>query len=132
MSTHASSTFEVQGWDEKTYNEVDGRLKLTRSTVTFAYHGDLEGAGAMEYLMMYRDDASATVIGLERITGKLGGKEGTFVLAHHGGYADGTASGQASVVEGSGTGGLEGLRGQGTTMAKQDGTTAFTLDYDFA
>ena len=82
--------------------------------------------------MMYRDDASATVIGLERISGKLGGKAGTFVLEHHGGYADGTASGKATVVAGSGTGALAGLRGQGTTMAKQDGTTALNLDYDFA
>jgi len=132
MATHARSTFEVKGWDEKTANDVDGQLKLTRATVTFAYHGDLDGAGAMEYLMVYRDDASATVIGLERITGKLGGKEGTFVLEHHGGYAEGTASGTSTIVEGSGTGGLTGLRGQGTATAKQDGTTAFTLDYDFA
>jgi hypothetical protein len=132
MALHASSTFEVTGWDEKTYNEVDGRLKLTRSTVTFAYHGDLDGDGAMEYLMMYRDDESATVIGLERISGKLGGKEGTFVLEHHGGYADGTASGTATVVEGSGTGALAGLRGQGTSMAKKDGTTSLSLDYEFA
>jgi uncharacterized protein DUF3224 len=131
MAAHAKSTFEVKSWDEKTYNEVDGRLKLTRSSVTFAYRGDLEGEGAMEYLMMYRDDGSAAVLGLERITGKLGDKQGTFVLEHHGGYAGGTATGQSSVIPGSSTGALEGLQGKGSTVAKQDGTTSFELDYDF-
>ncbi len=129
-STRATSTFEVKSWDEKTYNEVDGRLKLTRSTVAFAYHGDLEGESAIEYLMMYRDDGSATAIALERITGALNGKSGSFVLEHHGGYADGVATGDFTVVKGSGTGKLEGLRGKGTTIARKDGTTSFTLEYD--
>ena len=132
MTTHASCTFEVKSWDEQTVNEVDGRLKLTRATVSFAYTGDLEGTSAMEYLMQYGDGGSAKVLGLERVTGKLGGKEGTFVIEYHGGYADGTASGQLTVVEGSGTGALEGLRGQGSAVAKQDGTTSFKLDYDYA
>lgn len=130
MSTHATSKFEVKSWDEKTYDELDGRLKLTRSTVSFAYHGDLEGLGAMEYLMLYRDDGSAAVIGLERFSGKLGGKDGTFVLEHRGGYANGTATTEVAVIEGSATGALTSLRGQGTAISKQDGTTSFTLEYD--
>ena len=72
------------------------------------------------------------MIGLERVTGKLGGQDGTFVLEYHGGYADGTASGQVSVVVGSGTGALARLRGQGTAVAKKDGTTSLNLDYDYA
>jgi hypothetical protein len=132
MTTHAKSTFEVKSWDESAYDEAEGQPKLTRAVVTFAYHGDLEGLGAMTYLMAYRADGSANVIGLERVSGKLGGKEGTFVLQHRGSYADGTARGELRVVEGSGTGALESLRGQGTTMAKQDGTASFELEYDYA
>jgi len=132
MTTHATSTFEVKSWDETTVNDVDGRLKLTRASVSFAYAGALEGTSAMEYLMLYGDAGSAKVLGLERISGKLGGNEGTFVLEHRGGYADGTASGQVSVVEDSGTGALAGLRGRGTAVAKQDGSTSFDLDYDYA
>jgi hypothetical protein len=130
MQNHATSSFEVKSWDEKTYNEVDGRLKLTRSTVTFGYHGDLEGEGAMEYLMTYRDEGSATVIGLERISGTIAGKSGTFVLEHHGDYANGTASGQRTIVRGSGTGALEGIHGHGTSTAKQSGETSLSLDYE--
>jgi hypothetical protein len=131
MSTHATSTFEVKNWDEQTCSEVDGRLKLTHADVAFRYSGDLEGDSAMHYLMVYRDDGSANAIGLERVTGRLGGKSGTFVLEHHGGYADGTASGEFDVVRGSATGELQDLRGHGTAVAQSDGKTSFTLDYDF-
>src|SRR5438105_14725632 len=131
MTTHANATFEVKSWDEQTLSEVDGRLKLTRASVAFAYQGDLEGQSAVEYLMMYRDDGSASVVGLERLTGQLAGKAGTFVLEHQGGYANGTASAECTIVPGSGTGDLEGLRGNGTSTAHKDGTTKLTLGYDF-
>src|ERR1700694_1867660 len=130
MTKQAKSTFEVKNWDEKTVHEVDGRLKVTRASVAFAHHGDLEAESAMEYVMAYRDDGSATVVGLERITGRLDGKVGTFVLESRGGYADGTARGELTVVEGSGTGQLTGIRGHGTSMATRDGKTAFELEYE--
>jgi hypothetical protein len=132
MAKPAKSTFEVKGWDEKTVNEVDGRLKITRASVVFAYHGDLEGESAMEYVMAYGEDGSATVIGLERITGRLNGKQGTFTLQSHGGYANGSARGDVTVVEGSGTGELQGLRGHGTSMATSDGKSAFELEYEIS
>lgn len=130
MTQHAASTYEVKRWDEQTLNDVDGRLKMTRASVGFAYHGDLEGESAMEYLMLYRSVASATAIGLERISGRLNGKSGSFAIESRGGYEDGAASGEFSVVPGSGTGELEGLRGQGRAVVGKDGTTSFTLDYD--
>jgi hypothetical protein len=130
-TTHAKSTFAVKNWDEPTLSEVDGRLKMTRATVTFAYTGDLEGEGAMVYLMLYRDDGSASVIGMERITGKLSGRSGSFVLRHQGGYAGGTASGDFEVIDGSASGELTGLRGHGTAVARQDGSTDFSFDYEF-
>jgi hypothetical protein len=132
MTTHANATFEVKSWDEQTSNEVDGRLKLTRASVVFAYKGDLEGQSAVEYLMLYRDDESAFVVGLERLTGQLAGKTGTFVLEHRGKYADGVASAACTIMPDSGTGDLKGLHGSGTSTALKDGTTKLTLDYDFA
>jgi hypothetical protein len=128
-ATQARSTFEVKGWDEQTSSEVDGHLKITHAKVTFGYSGDLEGEGAMQYLMLYRDDESAAVIGLERITGTLAGHAGSFVLQHRGSYADGVASGEMEVVEGSASGELAGLRGRGTAIARKDGSTEFTLTY---
>lgn len=130
MAKSAKATFEVKNWEEKTVNEVDGRLKITRASVAFAYQGDLVAQSAMEYVMAYRDDASATVVGVERITGRLDGKDGSFVLESRGGYADGTASGDLIIVEGSGTGELTGIRGRGTSTATRDGKTALELEYE--
>jgi hypothetical protein len=130
MSTRAQATFQVKSWDEQTCNEIDGHLKITQTSAAFAYSGDLDGESAMYYLMVYRDDGSATTSSLERINGRLCGKAGSFVLQHHGGYKDGVASGEFNVVEGSATGDLTGLQGQGTTIARQDGSTSVTLDYE--
>jgi hypothetical protein len=130
MSTHATSTFSVKSWDEQTCSEVDDHLKVTRAAVTFGYTGDLEGESAMQYLMLYRDDGSAAVIGLERVTGSLGGRSGSFVLKHNGGYADSTASGDFEVVDGSASGELVGLSGRGTATSHKDGRTEFTFDYE--
>src|SRR3954454_9810318 len=130
MSTHATSTFEIKTWDEQTCSEVDGHVKLTRADVAFSYTGDLEGTSAIQYLMVYRDDGTASVIGLERVTGQLAGKSGTFVLKYSGGYADGVASGDVEVVSGSATDELAGLRGRGKAVAQHEGATSFTLDYD--
>ena len=129
--TKAHSSFEVKKWDEETTSELDkdGRLKVTHAAVEFAYSGDVEGQGAMQYLMLYREDGTACVIGLERITGKLAGRNGSFVLQHHGGFAEGVASGDFDVVDGSGSGDLAGLRGKGKAVARKDGSTEFTLDY---
>jgi hypothetical protein len=129
-ATQAHSTFQVKSWDEQTISEVEGHLKITEAKVAFSYSGDLEGNSEMRYLMLYRDDATAAVIGLERIIGKLGGRSGSFAVEYHGGYADGTASGDLDVVEGSATGELEGLRGRGTAVARKDGATEFTLNYE--
>jgi len=130
MPKQAKSTFEVKNWDEHTASEVDGQAKITRASVTFAYHGDLEGESAMEYLMVYGAEGSARVIGLERITGTLAGKRGTFVLEHRGGYAAGTAKGDFNVVDGSGTGALASLAGSGTTIAEHEGKMVFELAYE--
>ena len=130
-TTHARSTFAVKSWDEPTLSEVDGRLKVTRATVAFGYSGDLEGESAMEFLMLYRDDGSASAIGLERITGRLGGRSGSFVLQHSGGYANGMSSTDFEVIDGSTSGELTGLHGRGTAVARQDGSTEFTFDYEF-
>lgn len=130
MATSVRATFAVKSWDEQTSSEVDGHLKITHADVVFSYSGDVEGEGAMQYLMLYRDDETAAVIGMERITGRLGGRSGSFVLQHSGGYANEVASSDFVVVEGSASGELVGLRGHGKAIARKDGSTEFTLEYE--
>jgi hypothetical protein len=129
---HATSTFRVENWDENETLEADGGSKVTRATVTKAFEGDLEGEGAVEWLMGYADDGSATFVGLERIVGKLGDRSGSFVVRHTGTFDGALAKGKLEVVPGSGTDGLRGLTGEGVFEAGfgPDGTRSIELDYD--
>jgi hypothetical protein len=49
-----------------------------------------------------------------------------------GSYADGTASGTWRVIPGSGTGGLAGLSGSGTSVATSTPPGTYTFDYELA
>jgi hypothetical protein len=131
MSTHATGTFEVKNWDEKPYDEAAGEKKLTRASVVQSFAGDLEGEAKVEFLMAYRDDGTASFVGQLRLIGKLGGRSGSFVLHLNGTYDGNTAKADWSVVPGSGTRELHGLRGQGGFAAPHGPSGSVTLDYDF-
>ena len=96
MTTHATVTFSLKAWDEKPYNEVPGELKMTRSSIAYVYHGDIEGESTLDYLMVYREDGS-----------------GSFVLQHTGTFNKSDVNGTCMVVPRSGTSELASLRGEG-------------------
>jgi Protein of unknown function (DUF3224) len=130
MTTSAHATFTLDGWDEAPYEErADGR-KLTRASVKQTFSGDIAGDGAVEWLMAYRPDATADYVGLQRITGTLGGRSGTFVLSTAGTFDGQEASGTWTVLVGSGTEELTGLTGTGTFSAPSGGEPTVSLDYD--
>ncbi|MEE8521307.1 MAG: DUF3224 domain-containing protein [Gemmatimonadota bacterium] len=131
MSIHATATFEVKAWEEKPYDEIDEGPKLTRASVTKSFSGDIEGEGTVEYLMIHRDDGSASFVGLERVVGRVGDRSGSFVLQHTGTFEGGTAKTTWFVVPGSGTGDLRGLRGEGGFASAHAERYSITLDYDF-
>jgi hypothetical protein len=130
MKQKANARFAIKNWDEKPYSEGQGQPKLTRATVTKSYTGDISGDANVEYLMMYRSDGTATFVGLERVVGKIGGKSGSFVLQRTGVFEDGQAKESYSVVPGSATGELQGLRGDGTSSVGHGMEHPFTLSYE--
>lgn len=132
MKKTANARFAITSWDEKPYSEGPDLPKLTRATVKKTYTSDIEGEGQVDYLMMYRGDGSATFIGLERFTGKVHGKGGSFVLQRTGVFEDGQAKESYSVVPGSATGELHGLRGEGTSSVGHGMEHPFTLSYELA
>jgi hypothetical protein len=132
MKKTANARFAITSWDEKPYSEGPDLPKLTRATVKKTFTGDIEGEGQVDYLMMYRSDGSATFIGLERITGRVAGKTGTFVLQRTGVFEDGQAKESYSVLPGSATGELRGLRGEGTSSVGHGMEHPFTLSYELA
>lgn len=132
MTTTARGRFEITSWNEAPYKEMDDGRKLSKASVTQRFTGDIEGDGAVEWLMYYRPDKTATFVGLQLVTGTLAGRSGSFVLETRGGYDGTTASWTWSVVPGSGTGDLQGLRGSGDAAAGHGSVADFTLDYELA
>jgi uncharacterized protein DUF3224 len=132
MMKIANARFAIMAWEEKPYDEGQGLPKLTRASVAKTFTGDLEGDGRVEYLMIYRPDGSATYVGMERVTGRLGGRTGSFVLQRAGVFEGGQAKETYSVVPESGTGELRGLRGEGSTAVGHGTEHPFTLNYELA
>jgi Protein of unknown function (DUF3224) len=130
MKNIANSRFSIKSWDETPYGEGPALPRLTRATVTKTFSGDIAGEGHLEYLMMYRDDGSATFVGLERVVGQVAGRAGSFVLQRTGIFEDGMAKESYVVIPGSGTGELRGLRGEGTSAVGHGTEHPLTLNYE--
>jgi hypothetical protein len=81
--------------------------------------------------MAYAEDtASRAYVGFERITGRVGDRIGSFVL-HHTATASGFGHAVSwSIVPDTGTGGLEGIRGEAQIIVEPKGGHSITLDYD--
>jgi hypothetical protein len=130
--TTANATFQVTGWDEQTFVELDGNGKLTQATVQQAISGDIEGSSDVRWLMAYTADDRAEFVGVQAVTGALADKSGSFVLRSVGTFDGKQAVGDLTVVEGSGTGDLAGIAGTGTFEAPMGDTATVTLDYSLA
>ena len=126
----ATSRFALKRWDEKPYDESDGAPKLTRASVLYAFDGELAGEGRLEYLMTYLPDATAVFVGYQRFVGRVGAGEGSFIFRHSGRFANGIASDTWTVVEGSGTGALTGIRGQVEFSAAHQDAYEIIFEYD--
>ena len=87
---------------------------------------------APEATLRVQTDGSASFVGIERVTGTLAGRTGTFVLQDAGTLADGEVTGTWFVVPGSGTGELAGLCGEGGFTAVVGQHAKIYLDYRFA
>ena len=121
-------SFEVQGWDEKEYENRDGGRKLTEAIVDQKFEGGLDGTGQARWLMSYSADGTATFVGLQRVDGAVEGHTGSVVLETRGVFDGKVARWSATVIEGSGTNGLEALTGSGSFEAPMGSTATFDLD----
>jgi hypothetical protein len=129
--TAARTSFTMKSWEEKIYLELGNGGRLTRVTMSRAFEGDVDGEGLVDYLMVYSTDGSASFVGMERVVGRVGGRSGSFVLEHHGTFQGGVVQNTWSVVPGSGTGDLRGLRGEGGFASGHQERYPMTFDYSF-
>ena len=106
--SHASGTFEVQLTPQDTGDPGLGRMTLDKQ-----FHGELEAVSKGQMLSAAGEvKGSAGYVAMERVTGILHGKSGSFLLQHSGTMDRGTPSLSVTVVPDSGTDGLAGLKGR--------------------
>ena len=109
MATKARGTFDVKLNPQPVADSASG---LGRMSVDKVYHGDLDGTGKGEMLSyLTADSKSGVYVAVERVTGTLNGRRGSFVLHHTGVMNRGTPSLSVSVVPDSGTEQLTGITG---------------------
>ena len=124
----AKGTFDVKVDPQGEADKAEGST-LARMSLDKKYHGDLE-AGAKGTMLTAGTDVkgSAGYVAIERVTGTLNGKTGSFVLQHNATLSRGTPMQSIIVVPDSGTGQLAGIAGK-LTVIIADGKHSYEFDY---
>jgi uncharacterized protein DUF3224 len=129
--TRATSVITVHKYEPSAYDESAEGPALTRIHVEESFSGDITGDGVVEFLQAAGADGSASFVGIERVTGQIAGRQGTFLLQDAGTVAGNIVSGDWFVIPRSGTGQLAGLRGEGGFRANLGEGAQVHLDYWF-
>lgn len=127
MTTRATGTFDVNLAPLDLHFE--GSDKLGRMSIDKTFHGDLEATSRGEMLTAMTDvKGSAVYVAIERVTGTLDGKKGSFVLHHRGVMHNGEQQLEVRVVPNSGTDELQGISGE-MNIRIEEGTHFFDFKY---
>jgi len=125
MNHHARGGFDVS----LTPLESSAGNELGRMSIDKTFHGELDATSLGEMLAaMTAVHGSAGYVAIEKVTGKLGGRDGSFVLQHSGTMTRGDGKLTVTVVPDSGTGELAGLAGTMSIEIK-DGKHFYHFEY---
>lgn len=125
---HTTGTFEITAHPEPPYDTVDG-VTLGRTSFEKRFSGPLTATSTVHMLAARTPTpGSAGYVALERITGTLDGRAGSFAVVHLGLMARGEPTLTLQIVPDSGTGALAGIAG---TMAIRivDGKHHYSIDW---
>jgi hypothetical protein len=126
--TRATGTFDVKLTPQAADAYADG-ASLGRMTIDKTFHGDLEGTSKGQMLTAGTPQkGSAGYVAIEKVSGTLHGRSGSFVLQHTGTMAGGKGDLTVTVVPDSGTEQLAGLQGR-LTIIVAAGKHSFEFDY---
>jgi hypothetical protein len=126
MTFHAAGPFDVKLAPQPAGIAGDA---LGRMSIDKQYHGDLEAFGKGEMLAaMTAVKGSAGYVAMEKVTGTLRGRAGSFVLQHSGTMNRGVPHLLVTVVPDSGTDDLAGLTGK-MSIDIAEGKHSYQFDY---
>ncbi len=113
----------------ETMSEVAIPAHLGRMSIDKQFHGSLDAASKGEMLsVLDKEKGSGGYVALERVTGTLEGRSGSFVLQHSATMDRGKPTLSVTVVPDSGTGELTGITGS-MRIDIVDGKHSYTFDY---
>ncbi len=125
---HASGPFDVKLAAQGTPDKADGST-LARMSIDKHYHGDLEAIAKGEMLTAGTEvQGSAGYVAIERVTGTLKGRSGSFVLQHSATLTRGVPVQNITVVPDSGSGQLTGITGK-LTVIIEGGKHSYEFEY---
>ena len=130
MTQQAKGEFEVRHTPQAPLDMGDAAA-ARHSRFDKRFHGALDAASVVHMLAVGTDvQGSAAYVAIERVSGSLEGRSGTFFMQHNGIMDRGAPSLSLSVVPDSGTGELAGLSGR-MAIDIIDGKHYYTFDYAF-
>ena len=128
MTKRATGTFDVAMQPMSESDAAPGAT-LGRLSLDKQFHGDLLAVGKGEMLTALTGvEGSAGYVAIERVTGTLNGRKGSFVFQHAGIMSRGDQQLSISVVPDSGTEQLTGLSGV-FSLTIVDGKHGYVFDY---
>ncbi len=131
MPSHATGSFDVNLVPQSLANADAGPL-MGRLSINKTFSGDLQATSQGEMLSAGTAvKGSAGYVAMERVTGTLHGKSGSFVLQHSGTMNRGAPQLTVSVVPDSGTDELTGLSGT-LTIQIADGKHSYAMNYEIS
>ncbi len=131
VTNHASGMFEVKLTPQEPEEGV-GDPTVGRMAIAKQFRGGLEATSRGQMLTAMTDvEGSAGYVAIERVAGKLDGREGSFALQHSGTMTRGVPQLTITVVPDSGTGELTGLAGT-MTIEIADGKHSYDFEYTLA
>lgn len=114
----AVSTVTVTRYEPTVISEADDSgIALVSTVLHEEFTGSLAGTGIADHIRISQPDGD-TFTGIERFTGTLEGRPGSFALTAEGYTVDDIVHGRWTVIAGSATGALKGLRGHGAFTAE--------------
>lgn len=130
MTKHAAGTFELDVFDVSAPYDEHLDTKIARVHVAKTFSGDLAGTSTAELITVHTGETPRAYVAIERFEGSLDGRTGGFVLQHNAGGENGEPWLSWKITEGTGTGDLDGITGEGRIVIGEDGGHSYTLDYD--
>ena len=128
VSLHAAGTFEVKLTPQPADPAVAG-AEISRFLLEKQFHGGLEATSQGQMLAFGgAQKGSGGYVAIERVTGTLDGRTGSFALQHSGRMQPGATQLSIAVIPGSGTGQLAGLAGS-MNIVIEAGKHSYTFDF---